>query len=139
MELIKVLTSVIKENTNGKRIVSEAMAEKVIKFLIDKFKPTTKDTKEQITAVINAFEKYKNGLPQDQRDITTLTYTIVKNIVLSKEIKKQEKSIFKKYMEANKGSDKNAVKLALRKFYELFPILPINQRDVLKMPYLKLV
>ena len=46
MELIKVLTSVIKENTNGKRIVSEAMSEKVIKFLIDKFKPTTKDTKE---------------------------------------------------------------------------------------------
>ena len=42
-------------------------------------------------------------------------------------------------MEANKGSDKNAVKFALRKFYELFPILPINQRDVLKMPYLKLV
>jgi hypothetical protein len=139
MELIKVLTSVIKENTNGKRIVSEAMSEKVIKFLIDKFKPTTRDTEEQITAVINAFEKYKNGLPQDQRDITKLTYTIVKNIVLSKEIKKQEKSIFKKYMEANKGSDKNAVKLALRKFYELFPILPVNQRDVLKMPYLKLV
>jgi hypothetical protein len=139
MELIKVLTSVIKENTNGKRIVSEAMSEKVIKFLIDKFKPTTRDTEEQITAVINAFEKYKNGLPQDQRDITKLTYTIVKNIVLSKEIKKQEKSIFKKYMEANKGADKNAVKLALRKFYELFPILPINQRDVLKMPYLKLV
>ena len=89
MELIKVLTSVIKENTNGKRIVSEAMSEKVIKFLIDKFKPTTRDTEEQITAVINAFEKYKNGLPQDQRDITKLTYTIVKNIVLSKEIKKK--------------------------------------------------
>jgi len=139
MELIKVLTSVIKENTNGKRLVSEAMAEKVVKFLIDKYKPTTKDTEEQITAVINAFEKYKSGLPQDQRDITKLTYSIVKNIVLSKEIKKQEKSIFKKYMEANKGADKNAVKLALRKFYELFPILPINQRDVLKMPYLKLV
>ena len=139
MELLKVLSNVIKENTNGKRLVSEAMAEKVIKFLIDKFKPTTRDTEEQITAVISAFEKYKNGLPQDQRDITKLTYTIVKNIVLSKEIKKQEKSIFKKYMEANKGSDKNAVKFALRKFYELFPILPINQRDVLKMPYLKLV
>jgi len=139
MELLKVLSTVIKENTNGKRLVSEAMAEKVVKFLIDKYKPTTKDTEEQITAVINAFEKYKSGLPQDQRDITKLTYSIVKNIVLSKEIKKQEKSIFKKYMEANKGADKNAVKLALRKFYELFPILPINQRDVLKMPYLKLV
>jgi hypothetical protein len=139
MELLKVLSNVIKENTNGKRLVSEAMAEKVVKFLIDKYKPTTKDTEEQITAVINAFDKYKSGLPQDQRDITKLTYSIVKNIVLSKEIKKQEKSIFKKYMEANKGADKNAVKLALRKFYELFPILPINQRDVLKMPYLKLV
>jgi len=139
MELLKVLSTVIKENTNGKRLVSEAMAEKVVKFLIDKYKPTTKDTEEQITAVINAFDKYKSGLPQDQRDITKLTYSIVKNIVLSKEIKKQEKSIFKKYMEANKGADKNAVKLALRKFYELFPILPINQRDVLKMPYLKLV
>ena len=139
MELLKVLSTVIKENTNGKRLVSEAMAEKVVKFLIDKYKPTTKDTEEQITAVINAFDKYKSGLPQDQRDITKLSYGIVKNIVLSKEIKKQEKGIFKKYMEANKGADKNAVKLALRKFYELFPILPINQRDVLKMPYLKLV
>jgi len=139
MELLKVLSTVIKENTNGKRLVSEAMAEKVVKFLIDKYKPTTKDTEEQITAVINAFDKYKSGLPQDQRDITKLSYGIVKNIVLSKEIKKQEKGIFKKYMEANKGSDKNAVKLALRKFYELYPVLPLNQRDVLKMPYLKLV
>jgi hypothetical protein len=139
MELLKVLSTVIKENTNGKRLVGEAMAEKVVKFLIDKYKPTTKDTEEQITAVINAFDKYKSGLPQDQRDITKLSYSVVKNIVLSKEIKKQEKGIFKKYMEANKGSDKNAVKLALRKFYELFPILPLNQRDVLKMPYLKLV
>jgi hypothetical protein len=34
---------------------------------------------------------------------------VVKNIVLSKEIKKQEKGIFKNYMEANKGADKNAV------------------------------
>ena len=41
-------------------------------------------------------------------------------------------------MEANKGADKNAVKMALRKFYELYPILPANQRDVNKMPYLKL-
>ena len=139
MELLKVLSTVIKENTNGKRLVSEAMAEKVVKFLIDKYKPTTKDTEEQITAVINAFDKYKSGLPQEQRDITKLSYSIVKNIVLSKEIKKQEKGIFKKYMEANKGADKNAVKLALRKFYELYPVLPLNQRDVLKMPYLKLV
>ena len=139
MELLKVLSTVIKENTKGKRVVNEAMAEKVVKFLIDKYKPTTKDTEEQITAVINAFDKYKAGLPQDQRDITKLSYGIVKNIVLSKEIKKQEKGIFKKYMEANKGADKNAVKLSLRKFYELFPILPTNQRDVLKMPYLKLV
>ena len=139
MELLKVLSTVIKENTKGNRVVNEAMAEKVVKFLIDKYKPTTKDTEEQITAVINAFDKYKGGLPQEQRDITKLSYNVVKNIVLSKEIKKQEKGIFKKYMEANKGADKNAVKLALRKFYELFPILPLNQRDVLKMPYLKLV
>ena len=139
MELLKVLSNVIKENTKGNRVVNEAMAEKVVKFLIDKYKPTTKDTEEQITAVINAFDKYKGGLPQEQRDITKLSYNVVKNIVLSKEIKKQEKGIFKKYMEANKGADKNAVKLALRKFYELFPILPLNQRDVLKMPYLKLV
>jgi hypothetical protein len=97
MELLKVLSTVIKENTNGKRLVSEAMAEKVVKFLIDKYKPTTKDTEEQITAVINAFDKYKAVLPQDQIDITKLSYGIVKNIVLSKEIKKQEKGIFKKY------------------------------------------
>jgi hypothetical protein len=138
MELLKVLTSVIKENTNGKRIVNEAMSEKVVKFLIDKYKPTTKDTEAQIITVINAFDKYKNGLPEDQRDITKLSYGVVKNIVLGKEIKKQEKNVFKKYMEANKGADKNAVKMALRKFYELYPILPANQRDVNKMPYLKL-
>ena len=138
MELLKVLTSVIKENTNGKRVVSEAMSEKVVKFLIDKYKPTTKDTEDQIITVINAFDKYKNGLPEDQRDITKLSYGVVKNIVLGKEIKKQEKNVFKKYMEANKGAEKNAVKLALRKFYELYPILPANQRDVNKMPYLKL-
>jgi hypothetical protein len=64
MELIKVLTSVIKENTNVKSVLKEAMSEKVVKFLINKFKPTTKDTEEQIVAVINAFDKYKNGLPE---------------------------------------------------------------------------
>ena len=138
MELLKVLSTVIKENTNGKRVVSEAMAENVIKFLIGKYKPTTKDTEEQIITVINAFDKYKNGLPEDQRDITKLSYGVVKNIVLGKEVKKLQKNVFKKYMEDNKGADKNAVKLALRKFYELYPILPANQRDVNKMPYLKL-
>ena len=138
MELLKVLSSVIKENTNGKRVVSEAMAENVIKFLIGKYKPTTKDTEDQIITVINAFDKYKNGLPEDQRDITKLSYGVVKNIVLGKEVKKLQKNVFKKYMEDNKGADKNAVKLALRKFYELYPILPANQRDVNKMPYLKL-
>ena len=40
---------------------------------------------------ISPFDKYKNGLPQEQRDITKLTYAVVKNIVLAKEIKKQEK------------------------------------------------
>jgi hypothetical protein len=32
MELLKVLSNVIKENTKGNRVVNEAMAEKVVKF-----------------------------------------------------------------------------------------------------------
>ena len=109
-----------------------------MKDYINNCKLTTDDNEDVIISVINSYKKYKNNLPNNKRDITKLSYLEIKNIVTYKEIKKLERKSFKKYMEDNKGADKIGVKLALRKFYDLYPILPNDKRDVNKMSYLEL-
>lgn len=109
-----------------------------MKDYINNCKLTTDDSEDVIISVINSYKKYKNNLPNNKRDITKLSYSEIKNIVTYKEIKKLERKAFKKYMEDNKGADKIGVKLALRKFYDLYPILPNDERDVNKMSYLEL-
>jgi hypothetical protein len=139
MELVKILSSVIKENKNSRMNLTE-ISNTLMNQLLIKFKDETEDTEDQMKEYINSFERYKNGLPSDKRDITKYTYEELKSLIKSKTIKKEEKDIFKRYMQGpGKGSDQRQVKSMIKKFLEIRDLLPVPNRDIMNYPYLKLV
>jgi hypothetical protein len=138
MELVKILSSVIRENVNPKMRLTE-ISNKLMVQLVDKFKDETEDSEEQMKEYLNMFDRYKNGLPAEERDITKYTYDKLKNLIKSKTIKKEEGNIFKKYMPKVAGADQRQVKQMIKKFLEIRDLLPEKNRDLMKYPYLKLV
>jgi hypothetical protein len=138
MELVKILSSVIRENVNPKMRLTE-ISNKLMVQLVDKFKDETEDSEEQMKEYLNLFDRYKNGLPAEERDITKYTYDKLKNLIKSKTIKKEEGNIFKKYMPKVAGADQRQVKQMIKMFLEIRDLLPEKNRDLMKYPYLKLV
>jgi hypothetical protein len=138
MELVKILSSVIRENVNPKMRLTE-ISNKLMVQLVDKFKDETDDSEEQMKEYLNLFDRYKNGLPAEERDITKYTYDKLKNLIKSKTIKKEEGNIFKKYMPKVAGADQRQVKQMIKMFLEIRDLLPEKNRDLMKYPYLKLV
>ena len=138
MELVKILSSVIKENVNPKMRLTE-ISNRLMTQLITKFGNETEDSEEQMTEYLNLFDRYKNGLPADKRDITKYTYDQLKSLIKSKTIKKEEGDIFKQYMPKVAGADQRQVKQMIKKFLEIRDLLPEKNRDIMKYPYLKLV
>ena len=134
MKLVNILSKVVQN-----QMVNEALSPKVIDQLIKKFENQTKDPVDTQKQIIQAFDKYKDGLPADKRDITKYNYSDLKNLILTKEMKKEEKKVFGQFQKENaKQVDKDLVKKALKKFYEIFPLIPGNQRDVMSYSYLQL-
>ena len=138
MELVKILSSVIKENVNPRMRLTE-ISNKLMTQLITKFRNETEDSEEQMTEYLNLFDRYKNGLPADKRDITKYTYDQLKTLIKGKTIKKEEGDIFKLYMPTVAGADQRQVKQMIKKFLEIRDLLPEKNRDIMKYPYLKLV
>lgn len=138
MELVKILSSVIKENVNPRMRLTE-ISNKLMTQLITKFGNETEDSEEQMTEYLNLFDRYKNGLPADKRDITKYTYDQLKTLIKGKTIKKEEGDIFKRYMPKVAGADQRQVKQMIKKFLEIRDLLPEKNRDLMKYPYLKLV
>ena len=138
MELVKILSSVIKENVNPRMRLTE-ISNKLMTQLITKFGNETEDSEEQMTEYLNLFDRYKNGLPADKRDITKYSYDQLKSLIKSKTIKKEEGDIFKQYMPKVAGADQRQVKQMIKKFLEIRDLLPEKNRDLMKYPYLKLV
>ena len=139
MKLVKILSSVIVENVDPKFRLTE-ISNKLMNQLVLKFSNETKDSEDDIKSYIGDFDKYKNGLPADKRDITKYTYDQLKSVILSKRIKKEEGDIFKTYMKGpGKGSDQRQVKSMIKKFLEIRNYLPEPNRDIMRYPYLKLV
>lgn len=139
MKLVKILSSVIVENVDPKFRLTE-ISNKLMNQLVLKFSNETEDSEDDIKNYINDFDKYKNGLPADKRDITKYTYDQLKSVILSKRLKKEEGDIFKAYMKGpGKGSDQRQVKSMIKKFLEIRNYLPEPSRDIMKYPYLKLV
>jgi len=138
MELVKILASVIKENVNPKMRLTE-ISNKLMVKLVNKFKDETEDSEDDIRTYINDFGKYQNGLPADKRDLTKYTYEELKTLINSKTIKKEEGDIFKQYMPTVTGADQRQVKKMIKMFLEIRNLLPKQNRDLMKYPYLKLV
>ena len=77
-------------NTLNGSIILE-VSEKLKKQLLGKFKLETQDSEEQIVKYINDFERFKQSLPTDKRDITRYDYKTIKSLIDSKEINKNRK------------------------------------------------
>lgn len=139
MKLVKILSSVIAENVDPKFRLTE-ISNKLMNQLVVKFTEETEDSEDDIKSYINDFDKYKNGLPSDKRDITKYSYEQLKSLIQSKRSKKEEGDIFKTYMKGpGKGSDQRQVKSMIKKFLEIRNYLPEPNRDIMKYPYLRLV
>jgi hypothetical protein len=67
MELIGLLSKVVKENVTTKKILLE-YPESTIKRLLDKFSQGTDDTEEEIRKVIADFERFKGGFATDEKN-----------------------------------------------------------------------
>ncbi len=139
MKLVKILSSVIEENVEPKHRIME-ISNRLMNQLVLKFKDETQDDEDTIKSYIDDFEKYKNGLAADKRDITKYAYNQLKSVISTKRLKKEENDIFKKYIKGpGKGSDQRQVKSAIKKFLEIREFLPEQYRNIMDYSYLKLV
>ena len=72
-----------------KTLINE-ISEKLKKQLVSKFSADTQDTEDIIISNIDAFERYKGGLPADKRDINRYSYEELKDLILNKESSKSK-------------------------------------------------
>ena len=129
MKLLNLLT---------KNIILE-VSEKVKKQLLTKFKPTTEDSDETILNNIDMFDRYKQGLPIDKRDIMRYSYEDLKNLIQSKETSKGLDDIFTEFKKKEKGIENNNLKRYIKKFLEIQSELPKDKQNILKFNFLNLV
>ena len=71
-------------NLLNKNILNE-VSEKVKNQLYSKFKDDTSDSREMIMSNIDLFDRYKESLPSDKRDITKYAYSDLKSFIDSKQ------------------------------------------------------
>ena len=118
MKLVNVLSSVIVEDVKKKnnKLVME-VSNKVLQQLIDKFKKEDGNLKDQdIIDKVNEFEKYKNQLPVEKRDLFRLTYSELSNILSGKESTKTSKDLFTQLKDNSKKTGEPPVEdAALRR------------------------
>ncbi len=129
MKLLNLLT---------KNIILE-VSEKIKKQLLTKFKPTTEDSDETILNNIDMFDRYKQGLPIDKRDIMRYSYEDLKNLIQSKETSKGLDDIFTEFKKKEKGIENNNLKRYIKKFLEIQSELPKDKQNILKFNFLNLV
>jgi len=125
-------------NLLSKNIILE-VSEKVKNQLLTKFKPTTEDSDETILNNIDMFDRYKQGLPVDGRDIMRYSYEDLKNLIQSKETTKGLNDIFTEFKKKEKGIENNNLKRYIKKFLEIQSELPKDKQNILKFNFLNLV
>jgi len=140
MELIKILSETVVKNIKRKDLLSEAMSEKVIKQMIDKFSGETEGdpnppTEDYVRELISDFERFKQAFPPDRRDIVQYTYNDLKTTVeeykKKQEAKKASTETFKAFMDKNKGADINQVKANFKAFDMVKDVLPAKEQNIL--------
>ena len=146
MKLVNLLSSVIVEDAKrkNKKLVME-VSQKVLQQLIDKYKGENSSLKDDdIIAKIEEFEKYKNQLPVDKRDLFKLTYAELSDILSSKESKKTSKDLFTQIKDnsAKAGDppvENAALKRAIRQLMDISGEVPKEKMNLSKITFLKIV
>jgi hypothetical protein len=118
MRLVKVLSSVITEKSTPKSVILE-ISNKLKTTLVAKFKEQTTDSTEKIAEYIDEFEKYKNGLPVDKRDLGAYNYYDLKKLIETKRFQKKEKDLFNSFKKKEEKLERTELAKAVRKFLEI--------------------
>jgi len=118
MRLVKVLSSVVTERSTPKSVLLEISA-KLKASLVAKFKEQTSDSTDTIGEYIEEFEKYKNGLPADKRDLSKFNYPDLKKIIDTKKFQKKEKDLFTSFKKKEEKLERAELARTVRKFLEI--------------------
>jgi len=133
-------------------VIIKEVSQKLANQLLAKFKEQTKDDEKTIMAMINKFDQYKEGLEISKRDITRYDYNTLKSLIIGKEMDKASGTAFTKLKkkwdrfreelpDEQTGPyryENSVLKSLVNKFYDIYPYLPANQRDIMKYDYLTL-
>jgi hypothetical protein len=129
MKLLNLLSS---------KIINE-VSDKVKNQLYSKFENETSDSREIVMSNIDLFDRYKESLPSDKRDITKYSYNDLKSFVESKQSLKVISDIFKQFKKKESGIENNELKKYIKKFLEIKSELPKEAQDINKFNFLQLV
>jgi hypothetical protein len=146
MKLVNVLSSVIVEDAKklDDRLVME-VSNKVLQQLIDKFKKEDNTLKDQdIIDKVDDFEKYKNQLPVDKRDLFQLSYSELSNILSGKESTKTSKDLFTQLKDNSRKAgeppvENVALKRVIRQLMDISGEVPKDKMNLGKATYLQIV
>lgn len=142
-KLISTLSEVL--NSKTEKRIQEALSKTMMSTMLNKFSEQTDDSKSTIEKYINTFERFKQSLPANERDIQKYEYKDIKKLIddrVSKQKRKKEQDeILEKYMSSEslgKGMNIEDIKVLLRKYYEIQPYLPKDLQNILKISGSKL-
>jgi len=125
-------------NLLNKNILNE-VSEKVKNQLYSKFENETSDSREMVMSYINLFDRYKESLSPDKRDITKYSYNELKSLLDSKQYAKTISDIFKQFKKKEKGIENNTLTKYIKKFLEIKSEIQKEYQDINKLTYLQLV
>jgi hypothetical protein len=115
------------------------VSEKVKNQLYSKFKDDTSDSREVIMSYIDLFDRYKESLPSNKRDITKYSYKDLKSFIEVKQSVKTITDIFNKFKKKEQGIENVELKKNIKKFLEIQSELPPEYQDITKFSFLNLV
>lgn len=122
----------------SKRIVLE-FSDKLIQKLVKKFQEETKDDTDTILSYISDFEKFKDTLPADARNIEKYSYKDLVDVVSPKRLKNDINKYLKFFKKTTKGVPSQDIIKTIRKFLELQKFMSDKDKDITKYNYLDLV
>jgi hypothetical protein len=127
MELVGILSKVVKENVNIKKILLE-YPESTVKKLLDKFTKETDETEDEIKKTISDFERFKSAFNNEDKDIFKHSYDRIKQLVADKSTKQKTKKdlegIAQEFVTKHRGVDLQLVKTNIKKYFELKTLFP---------------
>jgi hypothetical protein len=127
MELVGLLSKIVKENVNVKKILLE-YPESTVKKLLDKFSKETEDSEDEIKKVISDFERFKSAFNNEDKDIFRHSYDRLKQLVADKSTKQKTKkdleSLAQEFITKHRGADLQLVKTDIKKYFELKTLFP---------------